>query len=93
MMQPLNVVWFKHDLRVADHRPLALAAQVRISGSGPVLPLYIAKPQLWAQPAARQWEFAAESLDELQAALAGLGQPLCAMVGEAIAAAQLVLDL
>jgi deoxyribodipyrimidine photo-lyase len=84
MTQPLNVVWFKRDLRVADHRPLALAAQ---AGSGPVLPLYIVEPELWAQPdtSARQWQFAAESLAELQAALASFGQSLCVMVGEAVA--------
>jgi len=82
MTQPLNIVWFKRDLRIADHRPLALAA-----AAGPVLPLYIAEPALWAQAdvSARQWQFAAESLSELQAALAGLGQPLCVIVGEAVA--------
>jgi len=87
MTPPLNVVWFKRDLRVADHRPLALAAQAAKDGTGLVLPLYIVEPGLWAQPdtSARQWEFAAESLSELQAALAGLGQPLCVMVGEAVA--------
>ena len=82
MTQPLNIVWFKRDLRLADHQPLALAAQ-----AGTVLPIYIAEPQLWAQPdaSARQWEFAAECLEELTAALASLGQPLCVMVGEAVA--------
>ena len=81
MAGPLNIVWFKRDLRVADHRPLALAAQ-----AGPVLPLYIAEPGLWAQPdaAARQWQFAAESLAELSQSLAALGQPLCVMQGEAV---------
>ena len=81
MTQPLNIVWFKRDLRVADHRPLAEAAKL-----GPVLPLYIAEPDLWAQPdsSARQWAFAAESLAELQSALAALGQPLCVMVGDAV---------
>ena len=82
MKRPLQVVWFKRDLRVADHRPLALAA-----AQGPVLPLYIAEPGLWAQDdaSARQWAFAAESLAELQAALGQLGQPLCVVCGEAVA--------
>ena len=82
MRQPLNIVWFKRDLRLADHRPLAGAAQ-----AGAVLPLYIAEPALWAQPdaSARQWAFAAESLGALQRSLAALGQPLCVMVGEAVA--------
>jgi deoxyribodipyrimidine photo-lyase len=82
MTGPLHLVWFKRDLRIVDHRPLAGAAQ-----AGAVLPLYIAEPGLWAQPdaSARQWEFAAESLKELQAALAALGQPLCVVVGDAVA--------
>ena len=81
MTGPLNIVWFKRDLRLADHRPLALAAQ-----HGTVLPLYIAEPELWAQPdaSARQWDFAAESLTELSQALASLGQPLCVLRGQAV---------
>lgn len=81
MTGPLNVVWFKRDLRVADHLPLALAA-----ARGPVLPLYIAEPGLWAEPdaSARQWDFAAECLAELRDALAALGQPLCVLTGEAV---------
>jgi deoxyribodipyrimidine photo-lyase len=56
MSRPLNIVWFKRDLRITDHRPLAEAAKL-----GPVLPLYIVEPDLWAQPdsSARQWAFAA----------------------------------
>ncbi len=82
MPQQVNIVWFKRELRVVDHRPLADAAKL-----GPVLPLYIAEPDLWAQPdaSARQWAFAAESLAELQSALAALGQPLCIKVGHAVA--------
>lgn len=81
MRRGLNVVWFKRDLRIADHRPLAQAAQ-----AGPVLPLYIVEPGLWAQPDAsgRQWAFASESLTELQTALAALGQPLVVLVGDAV---------
>lgn len=82
MILPLNIIWYKRDLRIADHRPLAMAAE-----AGPVLPLYIAEPELWAQPdaSARQWAFVAESLHELQDALGALGQPLCVIIGEAVA--------
>lgn len=82
MKTPLNIVWFKRDLRVADHRPLALAAE-----AGPVLPLYIVEPALWQQPdaSARQWAFVAECLAELQTELAALGQPLWVVVGDAVA--------
>jgi deoxyribodipyrimidine photo-lyase len=89
MVLPLNIVWFKRDLRVADHQCLSMAAL-----AGPVLPLYIAEPALWAQPdaSARQWAFAAESLAELQATLAGLGQPLCVMAGDAVSILQHIHD-
>lgn len=81
MNAPLQVVWFKRDMRIADHRPLARAVM-----AGPVLPLYIAEPELWAQAdaSARQWAFAAESLGELQQALGRLGQPLCVLTGDAL---------
>lgn len=77
----LQVVWFKRDLRVADHAPLALAAQ-----AGPVLPLYLVEPSLWQQPDAsgRHWAFIRESLIELRVALAALGQPLLIRRGEAL---------
>ena len=85
----MNVlVWFKRDLRLADHPALTLAA-----GLGPVLPLYIAEPELWQQPdaSARQWEFVSESLDGLRRDLAGLGAPLAVRTGDAVAVlAQLV---
>jgi deoxyribodipyrimidine photo-lyase len=78
---PLHVVWFKRDLRIGDHRPLALAA-----AQGPVLPLYIAEPEFWAQEdaSARQWAFATESLAELRAELGALGQPLSVVRGNAV---------
>ncbi len=77
-----HIVWFKRDLRIADHAALSGAA-----AHGPVLPLYIAEPELWRQPdaSARQWAFAAESLTELRDALGGLGAPLVIRVGDAVA--------
>ena len=45
MKQPLNIVWFKRDLRIADHRPLLEAAR-----RGRVLPLLIVEPAYWHQP-------------------------------------------
>ena len=35
----ITIVWFKRDLRIHDHVPLAEAAR-----TGPVLPLYIVEP-------------------------------------------------
>lgn len=75
-------MWFKRDLRVHDSPALARAAA---TGS-PVLPLYIAEPGLWRLPdaSARQWAFIAESLRDLRAELADLGQPLVLRVGAAV---------
>lgn len=79
--QPLNIVWFKRDLRAEDHRPLAAAA-----ARGPVLPLYVAEPALWSQPtmSARQWAFVAECLWELRRDLGACGQPLVVRVGDVV---------
>jgi deoxyribodipyrimidine photo-lyase len=82
MVRPrIQLVWFKRDLRIVDHAPLSQAAE-----RGPVLPLYVAEPDLWAQPdtAARHWAFIAESLQELRDALATLGQPLVVRCGDII---------
>ena len=38
---PVNLVWFKRDLRLEDHEPLAEAA-----ADGPVLGLFIYEPEL-----------------------------------------------
>lgn len=79
---PVQIVWFKRDLRVTDHAPLAEAA-----GQGPVLPLYIVEPGYWAGPdtSGRQFAFLAESLQELRTTLARLGQPLVVRQGDAVA--------
>ena len=59
----LQLVWFKRDLRLVDHQPLA-----RALARGPVLPFYIVEPELWSQPdcSARQWAFCRESLQDLR---------------------------
>ncbi len=75
----MQVVWFKRDLRVADHRALAQAA-----ACGPVLPLYVAEPELWSEPdmSERQWAFIADCLAELRDDLARIGQPLIIRFGD-----------
>ena len=80
--RPVQLVWFKRDLRVTDHACLASAA-----ARGPVLPLYIIEPDFWAEPdaSARHWTFLRQSLGELREALARLGQPLVILRGDAVA--------
>ena len=82
MPETVQIVWFKRDLRVVDHAALTAAAAV-----GPVIPLYVVEPDLWAQPnmSGRQWAFVAECLDALDCDLAALGAPLLRMRGEAVA--------
>jgi deoxyribodipyrimidine photo-lyase len=77
----VNIVWFKRDLRVWDHAALAKAA-----AAGPVLPLYILEPELWAQPdmSGRQYAFLGECLQALDQSLSRLGQPLILRVGDAV---------
>ncbi len=78
---PPQIVWFKRDLRVFDHRPLAEAA-----ARGPVLPLYVVEPGLWLEhdAAARHWAFIHECLVELDRELRRLGQPLVIRAGDAL---------
>jgi deoxyribodipyrimidine photo-lyase len=75
----IQVVWFKRDLRIVDHRPLVEAAR-----RGAVLPLLVVEPGWWAEPdmSERQYLFFRESAAELAEALADLGQPLVVRVGE-----------
>ncbi len=77
-MGPVQIVWFKRDLRVSDHQPLWQA-----SVQGPVLPLVVVEPAYWrgSDTSERQWAFCAESLEELRHSLAGLGQPLVVRTG------------
>ncbi len=78
--QRIQVVWFKRDLRVADHRPLWEAAQ-----RGPVLPLFIVEPSIVtaADASALHYVFLAECLHDLRDQLAQRGQALVVRVGEA----------
>lgn len=78
----LDIVWFKRDLRLHDHRPLADAA----ASGAKVLCLYVIEPELWSQPdySARQYAFLTECLDSLDAALKSRGGALCVRVGAVV---------
>jgi deoxyribodipyrimidine photo-lyase len=77
--QTIQVVWFKRDLRVTDHAPLAHAAT-----AGPVLPLFVFEPDVWCAPdmSDRHTWWVTESVKELREQLAKRGQPLVVRVGE-----------
>ena len=77
----MQIVWFKRDLRIEDHAPLAAAA-----ADGRVLPLFILEPDLWRQPdlSGRHYDFLGECLAGLDNDLSALGQPLVLRVGDAV---------
>ncbi len=80
MSGPVQLVWFKRDLRIHDHAPLTAAAE-----RGPILPVYIVEPELWSRPdaSARHQQFIADSLVDLDRSLRRLGQGLIVCVGDA----------
>ncbi len=71
-MQPeINIVWFKRDLRLADHEPLLLATQ----SAFPTLLIYCFEPYVMANADSdvRQWRFVHQSLMDIQNKLDTIG--------------------
>ena len=85
----IQVVWFKRDLRIEDHAPLAAAAE-----KGAVIPLYIVEPSLVTAPDFDQlhYTFIQESIESLSEDLTNLGAPLILRVGEAVDVFQQLYD-
>ncbi len=80
--RPIDLVWFKRDLRVHDHAPLFCS----FHGSRPTVGLYIVEPSVWdrADASPTQYEVCREGVEELREALSALGVPLVVRVGEAV---------
>lgn len=79
----IQVVWFKRDLRITDHRPLFEAAL----RDGPVVPLFIVEEEILKAPdsSALHWDFQRAALHDLDRQLRALGAPLVIRQGEAVA--------
>jgi deoxyribodipyrimidine photo-lyase len=77
-----QVVWFKRDLRLADHAPLDAA----VRSFSPVLPLFIIEPDYWRLPdvSSRHWHFIHDSLAGLRDELAACGSHLLVRTGSAV---------
>jgi deoxyribodipyrimidine photo-lyase len=77
----IQVVWFKRDLRIHDHKPLAEAAE-----RGDVVCLYVYEPQLIESPEfdASHQVFIDQSLDELEDALDERGAHMTYRVGHPV---------
>ena len=77
----MHLVWYKRDLRITDHGPLAEAAS-----HSPVAALYVVELEYWSLPdtSGRQWEFISECLVELAQDLKNLKIPLVVRVGDVV---------
>jgi deoxyribodipyrimidine photo-lyase len=78
-----SLVWFKRDLRIRDHAPLAAAQTLDSS-----LALFVIEPEWLASPECdpQHVAFTLDCLNELRADLALLGLPLWVHVGSATSA-------
>lgn len=77
----IELVWFKRDMRAADHAPLTQAVKAS-AGSRAILPLAVVESEYWQLPetSSRHYLFWRESLAELQAH----GLPVCVRVGNVV---------
>lgn len=96
MLNPPVILWFRRDLRLADHPALVAAAAAAKERGAPLLPIFIWEPGLVAGPRAsanRTW-FLRESVTELAATLRALGSDLIELQGPAASALpRLISDL
>jgi len=85
----LHLVWFKRDLRLADHAPwtqAAAAARAEAGGRGVIAGLYVVEPGVVGAPdfAGRHWACISEALTELRETLADRGWTLAVRRGEVV---------
>lgn len=71
MKPPIQIVWFKRDLRLSDHAALAAAAKSDV----PVLLLYCFEPTVMAAPEwdVRHWRFVWQCLEYMRSFLGTMG--------------------
>jgi deoxyribodipyrimidine photo-lyase len=68
--QDIAIVWFKRDLRLTDHEPLAFAQQRGL----PILLVYCVEPSVMSYDDSdtRHWRFVYQSLQDMQSKLDGI---------------------
>lgn len=83
----LELVWFKRDLRLQDHRPLQEAIGACLAHDHILLPIYVVESAHWfAQTASwRHWHFIEQGLQDVQSGLACHGLDLWIGQGDVIA--------
>jgi deoxyribodipyrimidine photo-lyase len=82
--EPVEVVWFKRDLRVQDHEPLCRA----LAGSHRILLLFIIEPSLVRHPnySAMHWQFVWQATVQFAERLQSRGVGVAVVYEEAIEA-------
>jgi len=84
----MNVLWFKRDLRLRDHEPLARA----LEAGKPLLLVYVLEPSLVADPHynERHWRFVVQSLLDLNRQLKPYGAQLHILQSEVVPALEAI---
>ncbi|MCF8322872.1 MAG: DNA photolyase family protein [Flavobacterium sp.] len=79
--EAINILWFKRDLRFADHEPFFAASKQNI----PVLLIYIFEPSVmnYDDSDVRHWRFIYESIQDLQRKLAAFDSEIYVFHAEA----------
>ena len=89
MKQQCQIVWFKKDLRINDHRPLLEASKTNI----PTIPVYFFETDYWKQPFAskRHWYFIHDSLMDLKKDIKSIKSQLLLLNSDVIDFLELIL--
>ena len=84
----INIVWFKRDLRLSDHRPLCNA----IEDGLPVLLITFIEPSLVRAPQSdtRHWRFVYQSVMDIRSQLNGYGHDILLIHGEVLPVLQVL---
>ncbi len=94
MPHPPVILWFRRDLRLADHPALVAAVAAAKERGAPLLPIFIWEPGLITgklSSANRTW-FLRESVTELAASLRAIGSDLIELQGPATTALPLLVS-
>lgn len=88
--QPVNLVWFKRDLRLQDHAPLAEACKDGL----PVLLLYCLEPMLLQDNhySLRHWRFIWQSIEDLNRQLVDYETAIQVVEADALSCLDMISD-
>ena len=84
---PPSIVWFRRDLRLADHPALSAA----VASGGPVIPVFILDPETEALGAAAKWRLGL-SIADLRGRLRARGSDLILRRADAVEALRALAD-